>query len=159
MDKEKLGELILESSDSLYRVAKTLLKNDADCADAISEMIVKAFSKMDTLRCDDYAKTWLTRILINECYMLLRKNKRIVLLEDYPVEERAAERQDYSELYAAVSRLPQDIRICVTLYYIEGYSVRETAKLLEVTESTVKNRLARGRKKLRDDLEPEAAKG
>lgn len=158
MNKEQLGELILESSESMYHVAKTLLKNDADCSDAISEAIVKAFAKLHTLQNDKYGKTWLIRILINECYMTMRREKRIVSLEDYPLEEKAAEREDYSDLYQAIIRLPQDIRICVTLYYMEGYSVKEVADLLEVTESTVKNRLARARRRLRDDLEPEVAR-
>ncbi|MDO4321711.1 MAG: sigma-70 family RNA polymerase sigma factor [Lachnospiraceae bacterium] len=159
MTKEQLGELILDSSDSMYHVAKTLLRNDADCSDAISETIVKAFAKLHTLQNDRYGKTWLIRILINECYMTMRREKRIVSIEDYPPEEKTAEREDYSDLYQAIIRLPQDIRICVTLYYMEGYSVKEIAALLEVTESTVKNRLARARRRLRNDLEPEVAKG
>lgn len=157
MNKEQLGELILASSESMFHVAKTLLRNDADCSDAISETIVKAFAKLHTLQNDRYGKTWLIRILINECYITMRREKRIVSLEDYPSEEKATEREDYSDLYQAIIRLPQDIRICVTLYYIEGYSVKEVAQLLEVTESTVKNRLARARRRLRNDLEPEVS--
>lgn len=158
MKKEQLGELILTASDSMYRVAKTLLENDADCSDAISETIVKSFASLHTLRQDCYAKTWLMRILINECYMIMRREKRMVYLEDYPVEERAVQREDYSDLYQAIRRLPKEIRICVTLYYIEGYRIKEIADLLAVTESTVKNRLARARGRLRSDLEPEVAK-
>ena len=83
MVKEELGELILASQDTLYRVSKTILKNDADCADAISETIVKAFSKIHTLKQDHYAKTWIIRILMNECYTILCQEKRIVSLEEY----------------------------------------------------------------------------
>ena len=124
---------------------------------AEGSLSVKAFAKLHTLQNDRYGKTWLIRILINECYITMRREKRIVSLEDYPSEEKAAEREDYSDLYQAIIRLPQDIRICVTLYYIEGYSVKEVAQLLEVTESTVKNRLARARRRLRNDLEPEVS--
>ena len=99
MKKEELGELIIASEDMMYHVAKTLLYRDADCADAIQETIVKAFSKLHTLKSDVYAKTWLTRILINECYTVMRKEKKVVSLEDYQMEERAAETKDYSELY------------------------------------------------------------
>ena len=83
MKKEELGELIIASEDMMYHVAKTLLYCDADCADAIQETIVKAFSKLHTLKSDVYAKTWLTRILINECYTVMRKEKKVVSLEDY----------------------------------------------------------------------------
>lgn len=152
MKKEQLGKLIIASEDTLYHVAKTLLHSDADCADAIQEAIVKAFTNLHTLRKDSYAKTWLVRIVINECYAIMRKQKNIVSLEEYQNQE-AVWKEDYSELYEAIRKLPEDTKICVTLYYLEGYSVKETAKILEVTESAVKNRLARARAKLRDELE------
>lgn len=56
MTKEALGELILSSERQLYATAKTILSDDQDCADAIQESIVKAFSKIDTLKKDRYAK-------------------------------------------------------------------------------------------------------
>lgn len=68
MTREELGQLILSTEQQLYATAKTILRNDQDCADAIQESIVKAFSKVHTLRKDCYAKTWLIRILI--IYML-----------------------------------------------------------------------------------------
>lgn len=98
MKKEELGELIMASEDAMYHVAKTLLYSDADCADAIQEAIVKAFSKLDTLKKDAYAKTWLMRILLNECYSVMRKEKRVVSLEDYRQEEKAEEQKDYRSL-------------------------------------------------------------
>lgn len=153
MVKEELGELILTSQDTLYRVSKTILKNDTDCADAISETIVKAFSKIHTLKQDNYAKTWLVRILINECYSILRQSGKIIPLEDYSQKEMAiSENEDYSELYEAISRLPEKIRTCVTLYYMEEFNVKEISRMLGITESAVKNRLARARAKLKEEL-------
>lgn len=152
MRKEQLGQLIIASEDTLYHVAKTLLRNDADCADAIQEAIVKAFSNLHTLKQDSYAKTWLIRILINECYAIMRKEKKVVSLENYKTEETAVWQENYSELYEAISRLPEEARISVTLYYMEGYSVKEIAALMDTTESAVKNRLARARARLRDML-------
>lgn len=109
-----------------------------------------------TLRQDSYAKTWLVRILINECYAIMRREKRIVSLEEYQGGETAIQPQDYSDLYEALRQLPVDNRICVTLYYLEGYSVKETAKMLGITESAVKNRLARARNRMRSELEEAA---
>lgn len=153
MKKEQLGKLIIESEDMMYRVAKTLLYNDADCADAIQEAIVKAFSNLHRLKQDSYAKTWLTRILINECYAIMRKEKRVVSLEEYAREEEIEEKEDYSDLYEALSHLQEEARISVTLYYMEGYSVKEIAKIMDVTESAVKSRLSRARTALRNELE------
>lgn len=155
MKREQLGQLILASEDSMYHVAKSLLYNDADCQDAIQETIVKAFDKIGTLKQDAYAKTWLIRILINECYGIMRKEKKIISLESCEREEPWMERQDYSDLYEALMRLTDEARLSVTLYYMEGYSVREIARMTGVTESAVKNRLARARAKLKEELSRE----
>lgn len=155
MKREQLGELILSSQETMYRVAKTLLRQDADCADAIQESIVKAFSGLHTLRSDRYAKTWLIRILINECYAILRRQQRLVPLEEY-FQKQAPETEEYSDLYEAIARLDEHTRLTVTLYYLEGYSVRETAAILEVTENIVKKRLMRARQQLRTNLMEES---
>ncbi|MDO4306717.1 MAG: sigma-70 family RNA polymerase sigma factor [Eubacteriales bacterium] len=159
MTKEQLGNLVLASEDTLYHVAKTLLYNDADCADAIQETIVKAFSKIHTLKADAYARTWLIRILINECYTLMRKQKNLIPMDTLPETAQEANTEDYSDLYEALSRLTEPMRLTVTLYYMEGYSVKEIASLLDTTESAVKNRLMRARIRLKQDLENMEAAG
>ena len=113
MTKEELGTLILNSERQLYSTAKTILINDQDCADAIQETIVKAFSKIGTLRNDKYAKTWLIRILINECYTLLRKSSKLVSLEGMSemTEIETDQRTDYSDLYRAVNSLKEELRM------------------------------------------------
>ena len=136
----------------MYHIEKSLLYNDADCADAIQEAIVKAFVKLHTLKDDSYAKTWLIRIVMNECYAIMRKEKKIISLQDYQMNEQETESKDYSDLYEAIFRLPEQIKLCVTLYYMEGYSVKEVAALLDTTESAVKNRLAKARGKLKEAL-------
>lgn len=152
MNREELGKLIIANQDSLYRVAKTLLRGDDDCGDAIGEAIVKAFSHVHTLRNDGFAKTWLIRIVINECYNLLRSQSRIVPLED-GIQIAAESGRDYSELYDALTRLLERTRLCVTLHYIEGYSIRETARIIGTTETAVKSRLYRARQLLKIELE------
>ena len=136
----------------MYHIAKSLLYNDADCADAIQEAIVKAFVKLHTLKDDSYAKTWLIRIVMNECYAIMRKEKKIISLQDYQMNEQETESKDYSDLYEAIFRLPEQIKLCVTLYYMEGYSVKEVAALLDTTESAVKNKRAKERGKLKEAL-------
>lgn len=156
MTKEQLGDIIIASQDHLYRVAKLLLNNDTDCEDAIQEAIVKAFSKLHTLNSDGYAKTWLVRILINECYGVMRKEKKLVSLEAIQ-EESAIEKKDYTDLYQAVSKLTTDQRVAVLLYYSEGFSVKEIAQIEDTTENAIKNRLFKARAKLRVLLEEEEA--
>ena len=155
MTKEQLGNLILDSERQLYSTAKTILFCDQDCADAIQETIVKAFSKIDTLKNDKYARTWLIRILLNECYNLVRRSSKFISLENLEdrQEMNAEEAKDYSELYAAVNSLKEELRLPVILYYIEDFSVREIAQILEISEGAVQKRLARERGKLRQELQ------
>lgn len=155
MTREQLGKLILDSERQLYSTAKTILFNDQDCADAIQETIVKAFAKIETLRNDRYARTWLIRILINECYTLLRKSSRFVPLEGMceTTETETGRDADYSSLYEAVNSLKEELRMPVVLYYIEDFSIKEIAQILEISEGAVQKRLVRARGKLKRILQ------
>ncbi len=155
MDKQRFGELVLEAELSLYRVAKSILYDDNDCADAIGEAVTRAFEKLHTLKQDEFAKTWLIRILINECYKLKRYSQRVVPFgedEESLWNGQLQENSDYSELYEAIGRLSSKNRLVIVLYYLEGYSVREIAKTLRIGESAVKNRMSRARKELKEYL-------
>ena len=155
MTKEQLGSLILDSERQLYSTAKTILFNDHDCADAIQETIVKAFSNVGTLKNDNYDRTWLIRILINECYSLVRKSSKFIPLENLAdrQEPESEKTKNYSELYTAVNSLKDELRLPVILYYIEDFSVKEIAQILEISEGAVQKRLARARGKLRQELQ------
>ena len=162
MDKETFAGLVIDSTDSLYRVSKSILKNDADCEDAVSEAIVKAFGNLASLKKDKHAKTWLTRILINECFHIRKQRKKVTLLseEDSWVLERREENsgnllevERYSEIYHFIGKLKEKQRLAVILYYYEGYSIKEIASIMEVTQGTVKSRLGRARKILKQYLE------
>ena len=155
MTKEQLGSLILDSERQLYSTAKTILFSDYDCADAIQETIVKAFSNVGTLKNDNYARTWLIRILINECYSLVRKSSKFIPLENLAdrQEPESEKTKNYSELYTAVNSLKEELRLPVILYYIEDFSVKEIAQILEISEGAVQKRLARARGKLRQELQ------
>lgn len=157
MTKEALGELILSSERQLYATAKTILSDDQDCADVIQESIVKAFSKIDTLKKDRYAKTWLMRILINECYNIARRiNVNEPLDEGYAENmKQPKENRDYSELYRAVNELKEELRIPVILYYMEEFNIREIAQILEISEGAVQKRLVRARRTLKKKIQLE----
>lgn len=153
MDKQRFGELVIGAELSLYRVAKSILYDDNDCADAIGEAVTRAFEKLHTLKQDEFAKTWLIRILINECYKLKRYSQRVMtVVEDEEFEPVLQGKADYSELYEAIGRLSSKNRLVIVLYYLEGYSVREIAKMLRIGESAVKNRMSRARKELKEYL-------
>ncbi len=165
MHKENFAKLVIDSTDSLYRVSKSILRNDSDCEDAVSEAITIAFQKLDSLKKDEYAKTWLTRILINECFHIRKQQSRITLISDdsesnlnsreYSENKCYTVSDDYFDLYQAMQHLTEDQRLAITLYYYEGYSVKEIAKITGVTQGTVKSRLGRARNQLKQFLKEE----
>lgn len=151
MDKEEFTRAVLEYESTLYRVAKSMLGSEADCADAAQNALLRAWEKQHTLRDTAYFKTWLTRILINECRAMLRQRARFVPLEEAAEGEIAPERD--SGLYEAVMGLDVKYRVPFVLYYIEGFRTREIASMLKLPEGTVKTRLRRAREILRTELE------
>lgn len=156
MDKQTFSILVLENERQLYRIAKAILCKDEDCADAAQEAVAKGFAGLEKLKNDQYAKTWLIRILINECYQILRNRGRdLQIREDKAKNVREAEnrvleiREEYRELYKALGELPPELRIVLVMHYLEGYSVREIGEILELPEGTIKSRMARGRRLLK----------
>ena len=154
MDKEAFANIVLSSTDSLYRVSKSILKNDADCEDAVQEAIATGFSKLNTLQQEAYAKTWLTRILIHECYSLLKRREKNAVIVTEPGDAGYAY-SDYADLYDALSTLKKEYRLTIVLHYLEGYSVEEISEIMRIPSGTVKSRLSRGRRDLRCIMERE----
>ena len=151
MDKREFSRRVLAMENRLYRVSCGLLREHQDRLDAVQEAIVRAWEKADGLRKAEYFETWLTRILINVCYDTLRAHSRIVPLED--AAEQPAPEGANRELRDAIERLNPDMRLAVVLHYMEGYKLREIAEILEVPIGTVKTRLLRAKRALREQLE------
>lgn len=86
-DKQAFEELIMENIDYLYKIAYGILQNEDDISDAVSNTVLKTYEKIDTLKNAEYFKTWITKILINQCYDLLRKQQKIVYIKDYNKEK------------------------------------------------------------------------
>jgi len=133
----------------LYRVARTLLSRDADCEDAVQEALLRAWARRNSLREEAFFETWLIRILINECRNIYRRSPQA---EAELPQNLSAAAYETSPLFDALQALPQKLRIALELHYIEGYKTREIAQLLGLPESTVKWRLAKARRILKDEL-------
>lgn len=150
MTKEAFEQQVLDLRRMLYYVSFSLLGNHADQEDAVQECIHKALLKRETLKDDKYLKTWITRILINECHNVLRKKKR-----EEPSDEIHISAPPVVEhgLYDAVSSLDETLRVPIVLHYLEGYTIKEVAKVLRAPESTIKSRLKRARERLKQALD------
>ena len=117
-----------------------ILKNDSDCADAVQETLLKAYEKLHTLKQDQFFRTWITRILINECNGgAAKKGKCVISYEEYMEKCRYGRNKKYTHLYMAILNLPEELRILVTLYYIEGFSQKEIVEILHTQEGTIKS--------------------
>ena len=147
-DSSAFAELVRLCTQSMYRVAWTYLGNDEDAADAISETVLVCYEKIETLKKDAYFKTWMIRILINQCKDILKHRSRIQSKAE--MQESAFEDSGYidCEWKEVLSCLDEKYRIILLLYY-----TREIAELLDISRNTVITRLARGRKLLKRELE------
>lgn len=154
-DKDAFILLIQENKTSLYRVAKAMLKHEADIEDAIQVTIIKAYEKIHKLKKDLYFKTWLIRILINQCNEILRANKKVVSMEKLP-EQVGMYEDSYMDMdiQSAIHSLKDELKAVTVLFYYEDMTTKEIAKLLKIPEGTVRSRLSNARSLLQKHLKP-----
>lgn len=139
IDKETYIEFITQNKETLYRVAYGYLRDDVKSIDAVDEAIYKGYVHIKDLRETRFLKTWVTRILINECLKVLKYNKRELNMEILP-EESYIDDDNSIFLKHAINNLPEDLRKIIVLRYYGGYTISETAEILGIPEGTVSTR-------------------
>lgn len=152
-DKDAFLVLMEENKLALSRAAMAILHNEEDVADAVAETVYKAFYKLKDLRQPKYFKTWMTRILIRNCYDLLHSRNGLVSEDLAPETGYEEERETSLDVRASMAELGENDRLVLTLYYLNDIAVKDIAKLLSISESAVKARLVHGRKKFRQVYE------
>lgn len=145
--KEEFERLVIENQLSMYRLAMSILKNSNDAEDAVSETVLTAYEHLSSLKKNDSFKAWMMTILVNVSKKMLRKKKRVVLYDDLGLFEKSTD-EGSCEMWEAVLTLNAKYAKVVILYYYEGFSTKEIAKILHIPEGTVKSRLSRARSKL-----------
>ena len=140
----------MDMKKTLYHVACGILRSEADREDAVQECILKAWEKRDSLKSDAAFRSWVTRILINECYDICRRSGKIIVMDELP--EAVAPEMENPDLRDAINKLEDIYRLPILLFYVEGFSIREISRILQIPEGTVKSRLHAGRGKLRTML-------
>lgn len=153
--KEAFIRLIHGLEMNLYRLARSMLGSEDDCADAMQETIVKAYMSLSQLRKPGAFKSWIYRILINECYTILRRQQRVVVTGEEISITDVHNQYERIDLLEVVDQLESELRTVVILYYFEDMAVRDIAELLDISDGTVKSRLYRARAVLAAKLEPE----
>lgn len=156
----------------LYRLARGILRNDSEAEDAVQEAYVSAFSHLSSFRGDSSLATWLSRITMNEALGRLRARRSTVDLQtfeeqrtpaeiiQFPLtsksddpEQTMAQRQILQLVEQATDNLPEPFRIVFITRVIEGLSVEDTAEVLGLRPETVKTRLHRARRLVREQLD------
>ena len=158
MNKEELSKLTLENQKEMYVLACSILKNQADAQDAVSECIVRAFENRTSLKKRTSARSWLMKILINVSRSAITKRQKVVLFADPEQYEQEPETAE-DHLWSVILELPENVRVVMVLYYYEGFSVREISTLLDIPEGTTKTRLSSGRKQLAKWIEDGKERG
>ena len=151
-NRQLLVDHILNGQTDFYRLAMSYVKNRDAALDVVQEAIVKALSKVDTVREPAYLKTWFYRILINEAMNHFRRNRNLVSLEEV-MADRAAEPRDPGErldLYDAIDRLSFPEQTVIKLRYFEDMKLEEIAQATGTNLNTVKSRLYTAIRKLKD---------
>jgi RNA polymerase sigma-70 factor (ECF subfamily) len=157
MTEFEFEQQVTALTQQMYRVSASLLRSPQDRQDAVQECVWKAWRKLPQLRDESLFKAWIMRILVNECKRMHRAHWREVAVEEIEIEQPDGvdNRLRNEMLHSAVMQLPEKLRLAVTLFYIDGFSMRETAQILRCPEGTVKQRLHRARTALRILLEKE----
>jgi len=164
----------------LFRVARSILRDDADAEDALQDAYVQAYRKLGEFRGEAELSTWLTRIVINESLMRVRRRRRAPVIVSFDrsgdghpsqldVADTFAESPSDAALRGEVRRvierrideLPDSFRTVFVMREVEDMTARETAEALGIPEATVRTRLFRARALLREALERDmdAARG
>jgi RNA polymerase sigma-70 factor (ECF subfamily) len=174
--EERAFRAIMERHNQrLYRVARTLLKDDVEAEDVVQEAYLRAFAALSSFRGEASLATWLTRIAFNEALGRRRKQRPTVALETieampessaqiirFPTmtddpERSAAQREIQKILEASIDALPEPFRLVFVMRDVEEMSVEETASYLGIRPETVKTRLHRARRLLRESLDERLA--
>ena len=148
-------ENIKAYQNSMFRLAKSIVRNDTDAEDAVASATLKAFEKIHSLRSWESFKPWIMTIAANESYTILRQKKRIELTEHMEAFDGPVAMEEVGELWSVVMKLPEDYRAVIVLFYYDDMGILQIAKILNLSVGTVKSRLSRGRKKLRVLVEQE----
>ncbi len=152
MEKEQFSKLIRACSPNMYRLAAGILQNRQDAEDAVGEAILRAYENIGKLKNTEKFKAWIMQITANEARKIYNQRKR-TFPSEYLEELLPLFEDEHHELWDIVMKLDVVFREVIILFYYEQLSIREIGQVLKVKEGTVKSRLSRGKRQLREMLD------
>jgi len=167
-DPEAFAAIMRQHNRMLYRLARAILKDDAEAEDALQEAYLAAYRNLASFRGESRMSSWLARIVINESYARLRKRKSAIVVPlsgeapdlEMSMPDRESTRPDAMALRAElralliekIDALPEQFRTVFVMRDVEDLSVEETAECLSIPEATVRSRAFRARALLRESV-------
>jgi len=139
------------------RTAKAITRNDEHAKDAVQEAFIRVYRNISSYNSTLPFDAWFYRILVNECYRILSKEKKNTPIDTSTMENkeqlREHSKENLSDLYSMIQNMADIYRIPILLKYIKGFSEKEIATILDLNQNTVKSRLFNGRNLLKTQLE------
>ena len=158
-DKEAFSRVIIQNKESMYKTAIVILKNEDDAYDALQDALIKMYKNIQNLQNIETFKFWSRRIIVNCCYDIINKNKKVIDITTKLTANYEETREDIYDcedsLVKTLEKIEPDLRLTATLYYYNDLSTREIGEILQIPTGTVKSRLARAREKLYEILKEE----
>ncbi|MGE7021224.1 sigma-70 family RNA polymerase sigma factor [Solibacillus cecembensis] len=159
MNKTDLGtniaDFVMQNQEKYYRLAYQYVQNREDALDVVHDAINKAFSNKNSLKNPEYIRTWFYRIVVNTALDLLRKQKKLMVIDDAilsNLDTGMVDNYENVDLNTAINALPEQYRSVIILRYIEDFKLGEIAEILNENVSTVKTRLYKALQILRIDM-------
>lgn len=153
IDKDTFCYLIKLYEKAMYHLAFSIVKNDADAAEVISESIFRAYKHLDLLKDVAAFKSWILKIVRNTAVEYIRKNSKLISLNEIETADFVS--NDTSvinslSLKETIKRLNEPYASVIILYYYEDLTISQIAKITSTSTANVKKRLSRAREKLRE---------
>ncbi|WP_252504901.1 sigma-70 family RNA polymerase sigma factor [Sporosarcina sp. Marseille-Q4943] len=147
-DQNALQLLLKEEKDKLYKMAFIYMKNEHDAVEVFQQTVLEVIESIHQLRNPAYFSTWVTRICINVSLKEIRKNKKVVTLEDYSIpdviEEVSSSIEEKLDLTSVLYELDEKYKSVIVLRFYYDFTIKQIADVLECPEGTVKTNLHRG---------------
>ncbi len=143
-----IEKTVLKYSNMLYKICIVMLCNEQDAQDAVQDTFCRYLEKRPEFKGTEHEKAWLILVATNICRDMLRFQARHPKIAIDDLSHRLAA-PEQTETFIELLELPPKLKIVIYLHYVDGYSVKEIAGILKISESAVKKRLQRGRMSLR----------
>jgi RNA polymerase sigma-70 factor (ECF subfamily) len=151
-DKAAYALLVKKHYRHVFGVCYGMLARVHDAEDMAQEAMLKGFQNIGNLSKADQFESWILRIARNACIDFLRKQKRAARADDYSPQQAATLSDNHHDLEQAIRRLPQELRLPLTLYYFEQKNARSIGEMLGISHSLVCQRIREARNQLHEFL-------